>query len=192
MLITRIRARAIALGAMVVAMLALFVALGGPGYAASVANRAVNSDKVDGFHASKAPKPNHLLPLNKKGKLPTAVLPAHARGPAGAAGPAGQQGEQGAQGPKGDTGATGPQGPGAKMASMSTGAVVYLNTDAVTAYTGCSLPITVPSAGKVVVEANVPSSSATPPALGVRRAHALREGEGGLARRRTSARLSMG
>jgi hypothetical protein len=90
------------LSAMVVAMLALFVALGGPGYAAGVVSRADNSDKVDGFHASKTPKPNRLLPLDKKGKLPTAVLPSQPPGP---------QGAQGAQGPKGDTGAAGPQGP---------------------------------------------------------------------------------
>jgi hypothetical protein len=86
---------------------------------------AANSDKVDGFDASKTPKASTLLPLGKNAKFPATVVPtvrgprgpAGPRGPngnAGAAGPQGPQGDDGTigpQGPKGETGAPGPQGP---------------------------------------------------------------------------------
>ena len=93
--------------ALVLAVLALFVALGGPTYATSVVKRAANADKVDGLHASTTPKAKRLLPLNAQGKLPSSVLPV---GTAGAPGPQGPKGDTGATGAKGDTGATGPQG----------------------------------------------------------------------------------
>jgi hypothetical protein len=110
---------------------AVFVAVGGPGYAESAGRRvlnAVNADKVDGLHASKKPRPHRLLALDGKAKLPASVLPALPAGipgpagpkgdagPQGDVGPAGPQGDvgpagpQGEQGPKGDTGAAGPQG----------------------------------------------------------------------------------
>jgi hypothetical protein len=93
-------------GALAIALLALFVALGGPGYATTTAGRvfAANSDRIDGYHASAKPKPKTLLPLDKRGKLPASVLPASAVGPAG------PRGDTGTQGPKGDTGAKGDQG----------------------------------------------------------------------------------
>ena len=109
--------------ALVLAMLALFMALGGPSYATSVVKRAVNADKIDGLHASKTPKPKRLLPLNAQGKLPASVLPAGTAGapgpqgakgdtgPQGAKGDAGEKGAKGDTGAKGDIGATGPQGP---------------------------------------------------------------------------------
>lgn len=86
---------------LVIALLALFVALGGPSQAARL---VTNSDKVDGLHASTKPKPKTLLALDRKGKLPASVLTLKE-------GPQGPQGLPGVQGPKGDTGATGPQGP---------------------------------------------------------------------------------
>ena len=78
--------------AMVIASTALFLALCGGAVAAGV--YAVNSDKVDGLHASATPTPSKLLPLNKYGKFPASVLtltqgPSGPRGPAGPSGPAG-------------------------------------------------------------------------------------------------------
>lgn len=81
---TRVRDSA----AIVIALLALFLALGGPGYATTAVKRvlATNADKVDGYHASKTPKPRTLLPLDRFGKLPASVLRLTA-GPRGRGGP---------------------------------------------------------------------------------------------------------
>ena len=101
--------------ALVVALVALFIALGGGAYAATslprgsvgtpqlqagavtsgkIANGAVNSNKV---------KNGSLLAQDfKSGQLP--------QGPAGPAGPAGSAGAKGATGATGAPGATGPQG----------------------------------------------------------------------------------
>jgi hypothetical protein len=76
--------------ALVIALVALFVALGGTGYAAS---------QVGGDHATTAAKKTKI----KQGK----------RGPRGLRGPQGPRGPQGLagpQGPEGARGATGPQG----------------------------------------------------------------------------------
>ena len=96
---------------LVISIAALFVALGGVGYAtdglrSAFASKAGNADKVDGFHASKTPKKNSLLPLNRFGRLPASVLPLKPGqgGPAGAAGPSGPAGPQGPQGPPGPAG----------------------------------------------------------------------------------------
>lgn len=94
-----------------IALIALFVALGGPGYAASgvhavFAKKATTADKLDGFHASKTPKPGTLLPLNRQGKFPASVLPL-TQGPKGDPGQAGPQGLQGVKGDKGDKGDVG-------------------------------------------------------------------------------------
>ena len=43
--------------------------------AADVVRFARNSDKVDGLHASRTPKPGRLLALNSSRKFPTSVLP---------------------------------------------------------------------------------------------------------------------
>ena len=113
--------------ATLLALLALFVALGGPSVAASgmsavFAKRAGNSDRVDRLHASKKPKPGQLIALDRSAKLPVSTIPTTAL-PQGPAGPQGEKGEKGDRGPagpqgvkgdtgaKGDTGLTGPQGP---------------------------------------------------------------------------------
>jgi hypothetical protein len=74
---------------------------------------ATNSDRVDGIHAAKTPKPGTLLALDRNAKLPASVVPTVTgpQGPAGAQGAKGDTGATGEQGPKGDTGATGAQGP---------------------------------------------------------------------------------
>jgi hypothetical protein len=74
---------------------------------------------VDGLSASKRPRPNTLLALDKNGRFPSSVLPASvfpavAPGPAGATGATGRQGPQGpagSQGPAGADGQAGPTGP---------------------------------------------------------------------------------
>jgi hypothetical protein len=45
-----------------------------------------NSDKVDGIHASKIPRPGYLVPLGLNGKFPSAVGLAGPQGPAGPSG----------------------------------------------------------------------------------------------------------
>ena len=95
--------------AMVVALIALALSLGASGYAASRTLFAKNADTVDKIHASKTPKPNKLLPLNKAGKLPASVLTLD-QGPKGDTGAQGQQGLQGPQGEKGPKGDKGDQG----------------------------------------------------------------------------------
>src|SRR5690349_11127739 len=55
--------------ATLIALVALFVALSGPGFAARSVDRIVgrgtgNADTVDGFHASSKAKPRTLLALN--------------------------------------------------------------------------------------------------------------------------------
>lgn len=66
---------------------------------------ARNADKVDGIHASRAPRAGRLLPLGKNGRFPISVLP---RGLAGQTGPPGPRGPVGPAGAKGDPGPRGP------------------------------------------------------------------------------------
>jgi hypothetical protein len=88
--------------ALVIALVALFVALGGTGYAAS---------QVSGDHAATAAKKTKV----KQGKRGPRGL----RGPQG---PSGPQGLTGPQGPQGAQGATGPQGtPGSPAFGMLLG-----------------------------------------------------------------------
>ncbi len=103
-------------GAMVVAVVAVLIAMGAPGYAAQsiksvlFAARAGNAEKVDGLRASRKPRPNGLLALNSHGKFPKsvgAIGPQGPRGPLGLRGPQGLQGIQGAQGDRGNPGAPG-------------------------------------------------------------------------------------
>jgi hypothetical protein len=108
---------------MVVAVMALLIALGAPGFAAQAvrsvffAARAGNAEKVDGLRASSRPRPNTLLALNAHGKFPSSVGLVGPRGPQGASGsrgptgPQGVQGSQGVQGQQGSPGADGAQGP---------------------------------------------------------------------------------
>jgi hypothetical protein len=97
--------------ATVIACIALAVALGGTGYAATVLppnsvgraqlrNNAVNSAKVANFSL-------------RRGDFARGQLPRGLRGPVGPAGPVGAAGPAG---PAGATGPTGPAGPGAKWA----------------------------------------------------------------------------
>jgi hypothetical protein len=94
--------------AMVVALIALFVAMGGTGYAAlTITGKNVKNSSLTGADVknnslgSADVKDGNLLAKDfKAGQLPT--------GGAGAQGPAGPQGPKGDKGDKGDTGATGP------------------------------------------------------------------------------------
>lgn len=110
--------------AMVVAIIAVLIAMGAPGYAAQTlqsvffAQRAGNANKVDGFKASKKPRANTLLALDSHGKLPASV---------GAIGP---RGPQGIQGPIGLTGPQGDRGnPGAPGSALSYSVIVKEPTD---------------------------------------------------------------
>jgi hypothetical protein len=100
---------------MVVALVALFVALGGTGYAVSKlpANSVGTAQVKDGS----------LLQRDIK----ASALPRGPRGAAGAAGARGEQGPGGAQGakgdpgPKGDRGTTGAQGPAGAINTTESG-----------------------------------------------------------------------
>lgn len=81
----------------VIALIALFVALGGTGYAASSGRS----------RAAKHHRPTVFGPRGPRGW----PGPRGPQGPPGAQGPAGSQGQRGAQGVAGPTGALGPQGP---------------------------------------------------------------------------------
>jgi hypothetical protein len=150
---------ALAPSALLLAIIAVFIALGGPSYATSVVRKAATADKVDGFHASSKPRPGRLLPLDAKGKLPATVLPAAQVGSTGPAGPPGSQGDKGDPGPtglkgdtgpagpkgeKGDTGATGPAGPTGPSDAYSiqggSGMVVSADYAAPTAIATLNLP----------------------------------------------------
>ena len=123
--------------ALVVATIALFVALGGPGYAAGVvkkvafAKTAGNAKKVGGLRASKTPKANTLLALDANRHFPLSVFPA------------GTQGPQGPKGDKGDKGDPGEAGPTAGAFS-ATG-----QTETMSVSPGASTTITVPRAGSL-------------------------------------------
>jgi hypothetical protein len=115
--------------ALVIAMLALLIALGAPGYAAQslqsvlFAKRAGNANKVDGFSASKKPRKNTLLALDSHGKLPASV---GAVGPRGAQGAQGLQGPQGLQGIQGIQGNPGPRGQvGAPGSALAYSTILY-------------------------------------------------------------------
>jgi len=119
---------------MVVALIALFVALGSGAYAATtlphesvgtqqLKNGAVTASKLHNgaFTAAKIAYGTLLAKDFKAGQLP-----AGATGLKGDLGPAGSQGLQGLQGPKGETGAQGPTGP-----SGSTGSTGVLKVEVV-------------------------------------------------------------
>jgi hypothetical protein len=84
---------------LVLSATALAVALLGSTPLGAAAKKAVplalfanNSDRVDGFHAAKIPRPGYLVPLGPNGKFPAAVGLA---GPPGDPGPAGAPGVSG-------------------------------------------------------------------------------------------------
>jgi len=92
--------------AMVVAMVALFVALGGGAYAAiKLPKASVGTRELRDNAVTSAKVKDHSLRARdfKEGELP--------RGAQGPAGQPGSNGAAGTQGPKGDTGATGDTGP---------------------------------------------------------------------------------
>lgn len=79
---------------------ALFISLGGPGWAAQVshvvfADRARDAEAVDGIKAARHPVPGRLLALDRTGRFPASVVP---RGAGGAPGPVGPQGPPGPAG----------------------------------------------------------------------------------------------
>jgi hypothetical protein len=82
-------------------LLALLVALTGvgPADAARAVRRALfaeNAGKVDGVKVSRSPRAGRLLPLDRNGKFPAAVLPSQGvRGPRGPEGPPGPLGDAG-------------------------------------------------------------------------------------------------
>jgi hypothetical protein len=107
--------------AILVALIALFVALGGGAYAAvgvpansvgtaQLKDRAVTTTKLsDGAVTSRAVADHSLLAQDfKAGQIP--IGPAGPQGPKGDTGPQGPQGDIGPQGPQGATGPQGPQG----------------------------------------------------------------------------------
>jgi hypothetical protein len=63
----------------VLSVIALTIALVGPGrfeaVAQNVVNFARNADKVDGIHASRTPRANRLLPLGANRRFPRSVIP---------------------------------------------------------------------------------------------------------------------
>jgi hypothetical protein len=97
------------------ALVALAVALGGTGYAATVLPAgSVGTDQLKDGAVSSAKVKNHSLRAVDfaSGQLPAGESgPAGAQGPQGPAGPAGLQGPAGPAGPQGSQGPQGPQGP---------------------------------------------------------------------------------
>lgn len=129
-----------------VAYLALFVALGGTSAAATNALLPRNSV------GTKQVIDHSLLSRDfKTGQLKAG--PRGAQGPAGKAGPTGPAGPAGTAGAKGATGPVGPVGP---LVSASTGSTTPITTNgACTTYTGGSVSLTAPSAGKAIVHVQV-------------------------------------
>jgi hypothetical protein len=94
---------------MVVALLALFVALGGSAYAAiKLPKNSVGTKQLKDSSVTSAKVREHSLLASD---FKTGEVPSGPQGPKGDAGPQGPKGDAGPQGPKGDTG---PQGPGAR------------------------------------------------------------------------------
>jgi hypothetical protein len=140
-------------GAYLIAILALFVALGSSGYAGDAVHavkKVVNADKVDGFHASKKPRPGALVALGKTGKLPASVVPVVVgpKGDTGAAGPQGEKGEKGDKGDTGDTGLKGDIGPTFGFAASYPNSYSYT-----TNYHVATLNVSLPSAARLFVVA---------------------------------------
>jgi hypothetical protein len=158
--------------ATVVALLALFVALGGTSLAAA---NLINGKLI---------KPNSI-PKNRLTK--SAIKSLHgAKGAQGAQGPQGAQGRQGARGPKGDTGATGLIGPsnaystyqpsavalgvsGATVASLTLAAGSYVVMAKTTLYIpsgmGTTCKLTDSSAGVIDLNTTSGPTFATPSLL---------------------------
>ncbi len=98
--------------ATIVALVALFVALGGTGYAAfAVPRNSVGSAQVINGSLQKSDLSKRTVAALKGNRGPRGLRgPSGGQGPTGAQGSAGAQGTTGATGPAGPQGATGPQG----------------------------------------------------------------------------------
>src|SRR5829696_8985674 len=104
---------ALGVAALVVAALG-FTSLGQASKLAKPVSRAIyanNAGAVNGIKASRTPKPNRLLMLDKEGQVPDKALGDLIIEVQGPPGPQGAQGPQGPQGPKGAAGPQGPAGP---------------------------------------------------------------------------------
>ncbi len=132
------RPRLAVLLVMGLALGAVLVVATPPGEAATSAVRnalfAKNAGAVNGIRASRTPRPNRLVPLNRQGKLPVSVIPASARVP----GPAGERG------PAGSAGAAGPAGRSA-LAPLQSGERIFgvyaMQGPAPNLWTGVTFPI---------------------------------------------------
>jgi hypothetical protein len=122
-------------------MLALFVALSGTAYAATLPRNSVGTAQLKRNAVTSAKvKPGSLLRSDfRRGQLPAGPQgpqgpqgPAGARGPEGATGARGAEGATGARGAEGPPGPRGPQGPaGATNVTMRTGPQGVGNAQAV-------------------------------------------------------------
>jgi hypothetical protein len=104
-------------------MLALFVALSGTAYAASLPRNSVGTAQLKRNAVTSAKvKPFSLLASDfRRGQLPAG--PQGPQGPQGPTGPRGPEGLHGVEGPRGPVGPRGPEGPaGATNVTMRTGA----------------------------------------------------------------------
>jgi hypothetical protein len=103
-------------------MLALFVALSGTAYAATLPRNSVGTAQLKRNAVTSAKvKPRSLLANDfRRGQLPAG--PQGPQGPQGPTGPRGPEGLHGVEGPRGPVGPRGPQGPaGATNLIMRTG-----------------------------------------------------------------------
>jgi hypothetical protein len=123
----------------VIALIALFVAIGGASYAAlKIPNNSVGAKQLKKNAVTSKKVRNRSL---KKIDFAKNQLP---KGPRGTEGPQGQQGTQGTPGAGGVTGPTGPQGPTAS-AGGSNPNPVPLTTVPATAVSSSPLTVTIPS-----------------------------------------------
>lgn len=117
--------------AMVVAMISLFIGLGGTSFAAVTLKRSsVLSQHIkDGQVTSRDVKDSSLLARDfGSGQLPAG--PQGDRGPQGARGPQGEAGPQGERGAQGEAGAQGERGADGRDATAPAGAVILFNLPA--------------------------------------------------------------
>lgn len=133
--------------AIVISVIALIVAMGGTGYAAvSLPKNSVGTAQLRNGAVTKQKIARKTL-----GAFKGAGGPAGATGNTGATGPAGQQGATGPAGQAGATGVAGPEGLLGPTSGTSAGSVEELSSTGFTPF-GSSGTVTLPAAGKVLVE----------------------------------------